>query len=124
MVRFCIYEMSGNCAANALRSTGAIFGMAGGSMVALAIAMSFEQSISSPHCRLCCCCGSNINLLLILIGILVQVKQKSSHTNDFFYTKFFYTQQVSRPAFQFVPTQTPKHSTWFVTTTINMVLLC
>jgi hypothetical protein len=88
-VRLCIWERSGSCAANALKSTGAIFGMAGGSIFALAIAISFEQSISSPHCKFCYCCGSNISLLLILVGILLQVTQKSAHTNDFFYTKFF-----------------------------------
>jgi CBS domain containing-hemolysin-like protein len=91
IVRLCIWERSGSCAANALKSTGAIFGMAGGSIFALAIAISFEQSISSPHCIVCYCCGSSISLLLILIGIVLQVNPKKCTHQWFFLHQIFFT---------------------------------
>jgi hypothetical protein len=62
-----------------------MFGMAGGAMFALATAISFEQSSSSPHCIVCCYSGSSISLLLILVGIVLQVIQKSAHTNDLYF---------------------------------------
>ena len=95
-----------------------MLGMVGGAIFTLAIAISSVQLSSSPQDMASYCCGSTNNLLLILDGIMLQVSQKSAHTNDlFFYTKFFNTQQFSRPAFQNVPTQTPKHSTGWSTTT-------
>jgi hypothetical protein len=84
MVRLFIEERSGNCAARARRSTGAMFGMVGGAMSALAIAISSVQSISGPHCIASYCYVSSISLLLILVGIMLQVRQKSAHTKDLF----------------------------------------
>jgi hypothetical protein len=93
MVRLFIVERSGSYAARARRSTGAMFGMDGGAMFALAIAISSVQFISSPIYTSAYCYESNINLLLSLVGMLLHVKQKSTHTKfDFFTPKFFYTQ--------------------------------
>jgi hypothetical protein len=101
-----------------------MLGMVGGAIFTLAIAISSVQLSSSPQDMASYCCGSTSNLLLILDGIMLQVSQKScTHQRFICYTKFFNTQQVSRPAFQDVPTQTPKHSTGWSTTTINMVTI-
>jgi hypothetical protein len=92
-VRFYIWERSGSYAASALRSTGAMLGMAGGAIFALAMAISLEQSSSSPHCMAYCYSGSSMSLLLILVGIMLQIIQKNAHTKDFFLKpKFFKTQ--------------------------------
>jgi hypothetical protein len=93
MVRLFIVERSGSCAARARRSTGAMFGMEGGAMFALAIAISSVQIISSPIYTSSYCYESSSNLLLILVGMVLHVKQKSTHTKfDFFTPEFFYTQ--------------------------------
>jgi hypothetical protein len=73
-------DRSGSWAARALRSTGAMAGMVGGAICALAMAMLSVQSISSPHCRFSYCYVSNNNLLLIRVGIILHLKQKSTHT--------------------------------------------
>jgi hypothetical protein len=84
MVKLLIVDKSGNYAARALRSTGAMVGMVGGAISTLAIATSSLQSISSSHCRSSCCYVFSSNLLLILMGIMLQVRQKSAHTKDLF----------------------------------------
>ncbi len=95
-----------------------MLGIVGGAIFTLAIAISSAQLTSSAHYISSCCYGFTSNRLLILDGIMLQLCQKSAHTNDLFFTpKIFYTQQFSRPAFQNVPTQTPKHSTRWSTTT-------
>ena len=68
-----------------------MLGMVGGAILTLAIAISSAQFSSSPQDMASYCCGSTNNLLLILDGIMLQVSQKSAHTNDLFVTPSFLT---------------------------------
>jgi hypothetical protein len=68
-----------------------MFGIVGGAIFTLAIAISSSQLSSSSHRIASCYCGSTSKRLLILDGILVQLSQNSAHTNDFFLHQNFLT---------------------------------
>jgi hypothetical protein len=76
-----------------------MLGMVGGAILTLAIAISSAQFSSSPQDMASYCCGSTNSLLLILDGIMLQVSQKSAHTNDLFFTPSFLHTTSFTPCF-------------------------